>query len=69
MDDFWRRQEQARSSRNKKKCMQPCSMQPAFTVLVKERQDCEELKPKSTEKWIFGEQEKGRQRSIRRSGV
>ena len=34
-------------------------MQPAFTVLVKEWQDCEKLKPKSTEKWIIVNKRKG----------
>ena len=37
--------------------------------LVEEWKDCEELKPKQKEKWIFVNKKKRRKRSIERSGV
>ena len=49
-----------------KKCMQLCSCSQ-LSLFVAEWKDCEELKPKRKEKWIFVIR-KGRMRNIERSG-
>ena len=41
----------------------------SFHCLVEEWKDCEELKPKPKEKWIFVDKTRVRKRSIERSGV
>ena len=38
--------------------MQPCSMAASFHCLVVEWKDCEELKPKPKEQWIFVDQKR-----------
>ena len=53
MKESWRRKERVRSSRREKKGTQPCSRQPAFIVRWQNGRDCEELKPKSKDKWVF----------------
>ena len=57
MKDFWQKQKQKLFIKKEKRCVQHCSMRPAFTVVVewKDCQDCEELRPKPKEKWVFVE--------------
>ena len=50
MEDVWRWKEQARSSREEKKCMQPGRMQPAFTVWWKNEKVVKNLSPSQKKK-------------------
>ena len=45
MEDLWRRQEQARSNRKERMCMQLCSVQQVFTVRWKNGKIAESLGP------------------------
>ena len=65
----WRKREQRQCSKQEKSCMQLRSMRPAFTVLVEELKDCEELRPKPKEKVELRGSKKEERRSIERSGV
>ena len=46
-------QARARSSRKEKKCMQLCSVQPAFLVWWENGRIVQNVRPKSKEKWTF----------------
>ena len=55
----WRKQEQRQCSRSEKRCMQRCSVQPAFTAQWKNgRTVMSSIKLKPKEKWTFVDQKR-----------
>ena len=65
----WRKREKRQcSKREREEVYAALQYTASFHCLVKEWKDCEELKPKPKEKWIFVDQKK-EERNIELSGV